>query len=154
MDFNWIVTAVHSVPGLQQHFGGVVEQLPTSGRPKTFYVLYVNVHQLEIGHYVGVWFDANEELVFFDPMGEAPSHYSIRMPSNVTYNQRQVQPYDSCSCGAFVLYWASECIKGRATRRLFPSNQSLIANQNQVLQWLHHYIQLPLNLTKCSTLPE
>ena len=70
------------------------------------YVIYVAEHWLLLVFY------ASSHILYFDPLGQKPEHYSVKLSNwlktskcPVKMKLVQLQPYDSNTCGLYILYF-------------------------------------------------
>lgn len=122
MDSTQLINIVESLKNLKPYFRGIYACNTLSDGVRRFPSAYVcNTDPIEKKgtHWVAYWFDSVNQCEFFDSFGRTPEDYDERLRDFVDrnsplclYNNIQVQPDFSSTCGLHVLYYLNARARG------------------------------------------
>jgi len=155
MDFENLVQMINEIPPLKKHFFGILEskcQASAFVPPRTrgFAIFYspAGNDQDDIGHFSCLFYQ-NKHVYFFDSYGIEPSKYGLKNVDD--FNKVQVQPYGSCACSLFVLFFAYQALYIGAPNVVakYFSAHSHLENQNIVYKWIRQFKPVSNSLKTC-----
>jgi len=148
MDFIFLKRCIHSIPSLKIFFRGIITKFDYDMmlNETGFWIYFIPGRGSTIGHFVCI-IEKENNLYAFDSYGRPPRELGL---PNMRHNSTKVQPINSCACAAFVLFFAFHSIKMEESRVISKHFvRDLKKNEELVLQWLHHFITLPMDLRIC-----
>lgn len=148
MEFHFLRKCITSIPNLNAYFRGIITKfdIDMCQNRLGFWIFYSPNNKMGIGHFVCI-FESDNSLFLFDSYGRAPEKFGL---PQMQFNPYSVQPLASCSCAAFVLFFAFHSINRpcqQVVNQFF--NKSSTKNEDLVLKWLNQFINLPTNLRVC-----
>lgn len=148
MDFNWVHYVVKKICFPKDYFRGIIHGFNDKMKlnKNGFWILFRD-NKTNIGHYIAI-IEQNKKIYIFDSFGNHPNYYQIQHFD--WYSDKQVQPDNTCSCSAFVLFMAKHSINNNPKDVVFHYfASSSKESEKLVLQWLSQYTWIPLNLKIC-----
>lgn len=122
MDSTQLIKIVESLRKLKPYFRGIYACNTLPDRVRQFPSAYVcNTDPIEKkgAHWVAYWFDNVNQCELFDSFGRTPEDYDERLRDFMDrnsalclYNNIQVQPDSSSTCGLYVLYYLKARARG------------------------------------------
>lgn len=115
MNSRQILDVVNTIPELKQYFVGVFasDTLPVHiGQFPSAFVCNTDVIRDPGSHWIAFWFQSPTASEFYDSFGRLPENYSPSLRDFIdrnsvfcVYNNIQVQPEDTSTCGYHVLFY-------------------------------------------------
>lgn len=140
MQNHQIMDVVRRLPELQRIFRGVYasDTLPVHvGRFPSAYVSNTDPINDEGSHWVAFWFQSPTESEFYDSFGKLPEDYSTQLREFIDrnaltclYNNIQVQPRFTSTCGYHVLFYLYYRAKGYSMKNILNKLDEMISDEH------------------------